>query len=58
MFAQMMLPHHKQAGRRDERHAPRQGSGVDTDVTDLAKQIKAEQSPEIKAAHQLAEGLG
>lgn len=46
MFAQMMLPHHKQAVEMSDMLLAK-GSGVDTDVTDLAKQIKAEQSPEI-----------
>ncbi|MDP9736108.1 DUF305 domain-containing protein [Curtobacterium sp. 260] len=47
MFAQMMLPHHKQAVEMSDMLLAK-GSGVDTGVTDLAKQIKAEQSPEIK----------
>ena len=46
MFAQMMLPHHKQAVEMSDMLLAK-GSGVDTGVTDLAKQIKAEQSPEI-----------
>ncbi|WP_259346280.1 DUF305 domain-containing protein [Curtobacterium sp. ME26] len=46
MYAQMMLPHHKQAVEMSDMLLAK-GSGVDTGVTDLAKQIKAEQSPEI-----------
>lgn len=57
MFAQMMLPHHKQAvGMSDMLVA--KGSGVDTGVTDLAKQIKAEQSPEIKQLTTWLKGWG
>lgn len=45
-FAQMMLPHHKQAvGMSDMLLA--KGSGVNADVSALATKIKAEQSPEI-----------
>ncbi len=47
MFAQMMLPHHKQAVEMSDMLLAK-GSGVDTDVAGLAKQINAEQSPEIK----------
>ncbi len=46
-FAQMMLPHHKQAVSMSDTLLAK-GSDVDTKVADLAKQIKAEQSPEIK----------
>ena len=53
MFAQMMLPHHKQAVEMSDMLLAK-GSGVDSDVAALAKQIKAEQSPEI---NQLASWL-
>ncbi|MDM7889230.1 DUF305 domain-containing protein [Curtobacterium sp. RHCJP20] len=47
MFAQMMLPHHEQAVEMSDMLLAK-GDGVDPDVAALAKQIKAEQSPEIK----------
>jgi uncharacterized protein (DUF305 family) len=46
MFAQAMLPHHKQAVEMSDMLLAK-GSDVDTDVAALAKQIKAEQAPEI-----------
>ncbi|PCN47731.1 DUF305 domain-containing protein [Curtobacterium sp. 'Ferrero'] len=46
-FAQMMLPHHEQAVSMSDTLLAK-GSGVDTDVAALAKQITAEQSPEIE----------
>lgn len=45
-FAQMMLPHHKQAVEMSDMLLAK-GSGVNADVVTLAKKIKAEQSPEI-----------
>ncbi|MFJ4220520.1 DUF305 domain-containing protein [Curtobacterium luteum] len=57
MFAQMMLPHHQQAVEMSDMLLAK-GSGVDTGVTDLAKQIKAEQSPEIKQLTGWLEGWG
>ncbi len=57
MFAQMMLPHHKQAVEMSDMLLAK-GSGVDTDVTTLAKQIKAEQSPEIKQLTSWLQGWG
>ncbi|KTR40365.1 hypothetical protein NS263_07825 [Curtobacterium oceanosedimentum] len=57
MFAQMMLPHHKQAVEMSDMLLAK-GSGVDTDVTDLAKQIKAEQSPEINQLTTWLKGWG
>jgi len=46
MFAQQMLPHHKQAVEMSDMLLAK-GSDVDADVVTLAKQIKAEQGPEI-----------
>ncbi len=46
MFAQMMLPHHQQAVEMSDMLLAK-GDGVDPDVAALAKQIKAEQAPEI-----------
>ena len=46
MFAQQMLPHHKQAVEMSDMLLAK-GSAVDADVVTLAKQIKAEQGPEI-----------
>jgi uncharacterized protein (DUF305 family) len=46
MFAQMMLPHHKQAVEMSDMLLDK-GKGVNADVITLAKQIKAEQGPEI-----------
>ncbi len=57
MFAQMMLPHHEQAVEMSDMLIAK-GSGVDTDVTDLAKQIKAEQSPEITQLTTWLKGWG
>ncbi|PZF56361.1 DUF305 domain-containing protein [Curtobacterium sp. MCSS17_008] len=57
MFAQMMLPHHKQAVEMSDMLLAK-GSGVDSDVTDLAKQIKAEQSPEINQLTTWLKGWG
>jgi uncharacterized protein (DUF305 family) len=45
-FAQMMLPHHKQAVEMSDMLLAK-GADVDPDVATLAKQIKAEQAPEI-----------
>jgi uncharacterized protein (DUF305 family) len=45
-FAQQMLPHHKQAVEMSDMLLAK-GSDVDADVVTLAKQIKAEQGPEI-----------
>lgn len=57
MFAQMMLPHHKQAVEMSDMLLAK-GSGVDAGVTDLAKQIKAEQSPEITQLTTWLKGWG
>ncbi|KTR39224.1 hypothetical protein NS263_11155 [Curtobacterium oceanosedimentum] len=57
MFAQMMLPHHKQAVEMSDMLLAK-GSGVDPDVATLAKQIKAEQSPEIRQLTGWLEGWG
>jgi len=46
MFAQGMLPHHKQAIEMSDMLLDK-GDGVNADVATLAKQIKAEQDPEI-----------
>jgi uncharacterized protein (DUF305 family) len=46
-FTQGMLPHHKQAIEMSDMLLAK-GSDVDPDVVTLAKQIKAEQAPEIK----------
>lgn len=46
-FAQGMLPHHQQAIEMSDMLLDK-GSDVDPDVVTLAKQIKAEQAPEIK----------
>ena len=46
-FTQGMLPHHKQAVEMSDMLLAK-GSDVDPDVVTLAKQIKAEQAPEIK----------
>lgn len=45
MFAQMMIPHHQQAVQMSDMLLAKQG--VDADVASLARQIKAEQQPEI-----------
>jgi len=45
-FAQMMLPHHKQAVEMSDMLLDK-GDGVDANVVTLAKQIKTEQQPEI-----------
>ena len=45
MFAQMMIPHHKQAVEMSDMILAKKG--VDPDVTKLAEQIKAAQEPEI-----------
>lgn len=47
MFTQQMLPHHHQAIEMSDMLLAK-GSGVEADVVTLAKQIKAEQDPEIK----------
>lgn len=47
MFTQGMLPHHQQAIEMSDMLLDK-GSDVDADVVTLAKQIKAEQAPEIK----------
>ncbi|WIE75657.1 DUF305 domain-containing protein [Curtobacterium sp. MCSS17_007] len=57
MFAQMMLPHHEQAVEMSDVLLAK-GSGVDDRVTDLAKQIKAEQSPEINQLTNWLKGWG
>uniref|UniRef100_A0A942T0G0 DUF305 domain-containing protein n=1 Tax=Neobacillus citreus TaxID=2833578 RepID=A0A942T0G0_9BACI len=57
MFAQMMLPHHEQAVEMSDMLLSKR-SGVDTGVTALAKQIKAEQSPEIKQLTSWLKGWG
>ncbi|WP_323749324.1 DUF305 domain-containing protein [Curtobacterium flaccumfaciens] len=46
-FTQGMLPHHQQAIEMSDMLLDK-GSDVDPDVVTLAKQIKAEQAPEIK----------
>ena len=45
MFVQMMMPHHEQAVAMSDTLLAK--SGVDSDVTKLAEQIKAAQQPEI-----------
>jgi len=45
-FTQQMLPHHQQAIEMSDMLLAK-GSGVEADVVTLAKQIKAEQDPEI-----------
>jgi uncharacterized protein (DUF305 family) len=45
MFVQMMIPHHQQAVDMSDMIVAK--SGVDPDVTALAKQIKAAQQPEV-----------
>ncbi len=57
MFAQMMLPHHKQAVEMSGMLLTK-GDGVDPDVTALAKQIKAEQAPEITQLTSWLKGWG
>src|SRR4051812_8528701 len=46
MFAQHMIPHHQQAIEMSDVVLAKQG--IDPRVTDLAKQIKAAQGPEIQ----------
>jgi uncharacterized protein (DUF305 family) len=46
MFAQHMIPHHQQAIEMSDMLLTKQG--IDPRVTELAKQIKAAQGPEIK----------
>jgi uncharacterized protein (DUF305 family) len=46
MFAQMMLPHHKQAVEMSDMFIAK-GDSVDSDVLALAETIKNEQGPEI-----------
>jgi uncharacterized protein (DUF305 family) len=46
MFAQHMIPHHQQAVEMSDVVLAKQG--IDPRVTDLAKQIKAAQGPEIQ----------
>jgi uncharacterized protein (DUF305 family) len=46
MFAQHMIPHHQQAVEMSDMLLAKQG--IDPRVTDLAKQIKAAQGPEIE----------
>nr|WP_026548927.1 DUF305 domain-containing protein [Arthrobacter sp. Br18] len=46
MFAQMMLPHHRQAVEMSEMLLEKEG--IDPAVTDLATQIKEAQEPEIE----------
>lgn len=46
MFAQQMIPHHEQAVEMSDMLLGKQG--IDPRVVDLAKQIKAAQSPEIE----------
>lgn len=57
MFAQMMLPHHKQAVEMSDMLLAK-GDGVDPDVATLAKQIKAEQAPEITQLTSWLKGWG
>ena len=45
MFAQMMIPHHRQAIEMADMILAKQG--IDSEVTTLATQIKAAQTPEI-----------
>ncbi|MFC0314760.1 DUF305 domain-containing protein [Gordonia phosphorivorans] len=45
MFAQMMIPHHKQAVEMSDLMLAKEG--IDPRVTELARQIKAAQGPEI-----------
>ncbi|GGL07960.1 uncharacterized protein (DUF305 family) [Curtobacterium luteum] len=47
LFTQQMLPHHQQAIEMSDMLLAK-GSGVQADVVTLAKQIEAEQAPEIK----------
>jgi uncharacterized protein (DUF305 family) len=46
IFARMMIPHHQQAVQMSDMILAKQG--IDPRVTDLAKQIKAAQGPEIE----------
>ncbi|WP_027465408.1 DUF305 domain-containing protein [Curtobacterium sp. UNCCL17] len=57
MFAQMMLPHHEQAVEMSDVLLAK-GDGVDPDVVTLAKQIKAEQGPEITQLTSWLQGWG
>ena len=57
MFAQMMLPHHKQAVQMSDVLLAK-GDGVDPNVATLAKQIKAEQGPEITQLTSWLQGWG
>ncbi|WP_065961557.1 DUF305 domain-containing protein [Curtobacterium sp. UCD-KPL2560] len=57
MFAQMMLPHHQQAVEMSDMLLAK-GDGVDPDVATLAKQIKAEQGPEITQLTSWLQGWG
>ncbi len=57
MFAQMMLPHHEQAVEMSDVLLAK-GDGVDPDVATLAKQIKAEQGPEITQLTSCLQGWG
>ncbi len=55
MFTQRMIPHHQQAIEMSDMVLAKQG--IDSRVTDLAKQIKAAQGPEIQQM-QLVESVG
>jgi uncharacterized protein (DUF305 family) len=56
-FAQVMLPHHQQAVQMSDMLLAK-GDGIDTDVAALAKQIKAEQGPEITRLTSWLQGWG
>ncbi|MET7706435.1 DUF305 domain-containing protein [Micromonospora sp. NPDC005413] len=55
MFAQMMIPHHQQAVQMADLAATR---AVDTDVRQLAAQIKAAQAPEVATMTRWLAGWG
>jgi uncharacterized protein (DUF305 family) len=56
MFAQHMIPHHQQAIEMSDMLLAKQG--VDPRVTELAKQIKAAQGPEIQQMQGWLSGWG
>ena len=55
-FLQMMIPHHEQAVAMSDIILKK--SGVDSGVVELAKQIKAEQQPEIETMNSWLEAWG
>lgn len=56
MFVQMMIPHHQQAVQMSDLLLAK--SGVDPDVSALARQIKAAQQPEIEQMQGWLTGWG